>query len=118
MPGRSLGWSAYTSDDGVSIGGPAGGDALRPELADVGRLVRRGVHAVVGAARAAERPTLARILSEHLGGAAGLDVVEETWPSYEHVNVRAGLDAWLADPRRTWSLVGVAGYIWRCRPTT
>jgi ATPase family associated with various cellular activities (AAA) len=90
--------------------GPDSGEPMRPELADVGRLVRRGVRAVVGAARAGERPALSRILVEHLGGAAGLDVVEETWPHYEHVNVQAGLDAWLADARRTWTLVGVVGY--------
>ena len=38
-------------------------------------------------------------LAEHLGHDAGeLEVVEETWPGYDHVNVQAGLDAWLADP--------------------
>jgi hypothetical protein len=68
------------------------------------------VRAVVGAARAGERPMLSRILTDHLGDGAGRDVVEETWPHYEHVNVQAGIDAWLADARRTWSLVGVVGY--------
>jgi hypothetical protein len=69
------------------------------------------VRAVVGAARAQERPRLSRILTDHLGpGAAELDVVEETWPGYDHVNVQAGLDAWLADPGRTWHLVGIAGF--------
>ena len=107
---RSFGWSAY-GPGGAPVGGaPAGGD-LRPELADVGRLARRGLRAVVGAARAGERPSLNRILAEHLGaGAEAYDVVEETWPAYDHVNVQAGLDAWLADPRRSWELVGVVGY--------
>jgi hypothetical protein len=69
------------------------------------------MRAVVGAARAQERPRLSRTLTEHLGpGAAALDVVEETWPGYDHVNVQAGLDAWLADPGRTWQLVGIAGF--------
>jgi hypothetical protein len=69
------------------------------------------MRAVVGAARAEERPKLSRILTDHLGpGVAALDVVEESWPGYDHVNVQAGLDAWLADPRRTWHLVGVAGF--------
>jgi ATPase family associated with various cellular activities (AAA) len=91
--------------------GQDGAEALRPELADVRRLVRRGVRAVVGAARAEERPALSRILLDHLGPeAAGLDVVEETWAPYEHVNVQAGLDAWLAEPLRSWSLVGVVGF--------
>jgi hypothetical protein len=102
------GWAAY----GPTSGADPGTDVpLRPELADIGRLARRGVRAVVGAARAEERPRLSRILTGHLGpGAAELDVVEETWPGYDHVNVQAGLDAWLADPVRTWHLVGIAGF--------
>ena len=96
---------APATDVGAAAGPP------RPELADVGRLVRRGVRAVVGAARADERITLSRILAEHLGdGAPALEVVQESWPGYEHVNVQAGLDAWLADPRRSGELVGVVGY--------
>jgi hypothetical protein len=84
---------------------------LTPELADVGRLVRRGVRAVVGAARAGERPMLSRIIADHLGHDAGeLEVVEETWPGYDHVNVQAGMDAWLAASRRTSQLVGIAGF--------
>jgi hypothetical protein len=86
-------------------------EELRPQFADVGRLARRGLRAVVGAARAPERPTLARILGEHLGaGASAYDVVEETWPGYDHVNVQAGMDAWLGDPVRTWQLIGIAGF--------
>ena len=97
-------------DDGEAV--VAGrSDPLRPELADVGRLVRRGVRALVGAARAEERPQLSRLITRHLGGTAeGLDVVEESWPGYEHVNVQAGLDAWLAAPGRAHELVGVAGF--------
>ncbi|MCW2635750.1 MAG: ATPase [Blastococcus sp.] len=83
-------------------------EELRPEIADIGRLARRGVRAVVGAARAEERPRLSRILVDHLGaGVAGYDVVEEAWPAYDHVNVQAGLDAWLAGAGRTSELVGV-----------
>jgi hypothetical protein len=105
------GWSAYGSEVRLSVDGTRAGDALRPELADVGRLARRGLRALVGAARADERPRLSRILGDHLGpGATTLDVVEETWRSYDHVNVQAGLDAWLADPRRTSELVGVANF--------
>ena len=108
---RRHGWAAYGPGVvGADPGGVAPDEELTPELADVGRLARRGLRAVVGAARADERPSLTRILLEHLGGTAGLDVVEETWAHYEHVNVQAGLDAWLAEPSRTWSLVGVVGY--------
>ena len=96
---------------GVDTGGAPPSEELRPELADVGRLLRRGVRAVVGAARADERVTLTRILAEFLGdGAASLEVVQESWPGYEHVNVQAGLDAWLAAPGRSSELVGIVGY--------
>ncbi|MGY1808247.1 AAA family ATPase [Blastococcus sp. SYSU D00669] len=105
----SAGWVACGPGPAPQPAGPDG--ALRPELADVGRLVRRGVRAVVGAARADERVTLTRILTEHLGdGAEELEVVQESWPGYEHVNVQAGLDAWLADPERSAELVGIVGY--------
>ncbi|TFV85968.1 ATP-binding protein [Blastococcus sp. CT_GayMR16] len=102
------GWASYGP---VPVSPPSSDGALRPELADVGRLARRGLRAVVGAARAADRPRLSRILGEHLGpGATAFDVVEETWPSYDHVNVQAGLDAWLTDARRSWELVGVTNF--------
>jgi hypothetical protein len=48
------GWTAYGPAAGAE---PAADGALRPELADLGRLARGGLRAVVGAARAAERPT-------------------------------------------------------------
>ena len=103
----TFGWSAYGP---APVPDGAEGD-LRPELADVGRLARRGLRAVVGAARADERPSISRLLAQHLGpGAEGFDVVEETWPSYEHVNVQAGLDAWLAGPHRSVDLVGITNF--------
>jgi hypothetical protein len=106
------GWTSYTAVPGrVQMNGATADDELRPELADIGRLARRGMRAVVGAARAEERPRLSRILGEHLGtDAGGYDVVEETWPGYDHVNVQAGLDAWLAQPQRSFELVGVSGF--------
>jgi hypothetical protein len=76
---RQFGWSAYGPVPGIAPGGAAGEGDLRPELADVGRLARRGLRAVVGAARAVEQPRLPRILADHLGpGIEGYDVVEET----------------------------------------
>jgi hypothetical protein len=69
------------------------------------------MRAVVGAARAEERPRLSRILTDHLGAqAGGYDVVEGTWAGYDHVNVQAGLDAWLTDEGCAFELVGVAGF--------
>jgi hypothetical protein len=96
-------WASYGPQPGPE---PAVGGALRPELADVGRLARRGLRAVVGAARADERPRLSRILADHLGAAVH-DVVEETWRAFDHVNAQAGLDAWLAAPGRSFELIGV-----------
>jgi hypothetical protein len=40
-------------------------------------------------ARADDRPTLAGVLADHLGEEVQvLDVVEETWPAYDHVNMQ------------------------------
>jgi hypothetical protein len=86
-------------------------DDPRPELEDVGRLVRRVVRRTVQAARADEEPTLSSILRDHLGGASGeRAVVDEAWPLYEHVNVQAGIDAWLREAPITAQLVGVVDY--------
>ena len=66
------------------------------ELADVGRLARRLLNRVVETARTEDKP-LRHLLLDHLGSdAAFLPTASATWPSYEHVNVQAGLDAWLA----------------------
>ncbi len=108
MPRRARGFADYAP---LPSALPRTDQALRPELADVGRLLRRGVRALVGAARAEDRPVLSRLLAEHLGPGAGeLEVVEETWPGYDHVNVQAGLDAWLERAGSTWQLVGIAGF--------
>jgi hypothetical protein len=96
------------SDD--ATGGGAS-DERGFELADVRRLARRALRGLVGVARADERPTLSRLLLEHLGPGCGtLDVVSESWSDYEHVNVQRGLEAWLEQPGRTYRLVGVAGF--------
>lgn len=86
-------------------------DGFRPELADVGRLIRRAARGVVGAARAGERVTLSSLLRDHLGAdSADRAVVEEVWPQYEHVNVQAGLDAWLNESQVAHELIGVIGF--------
>jgi ATPase family associated with various cellular activities (AAA) len=112
---REMGWVSYGPAPGVLPAPARAGDGeLRPELADVGRLLRRAMHGVVGAARAGEHSTLARVLVEHLGTDDELEVVAESWPAYEHVNVQAGLDAWSAEEGRRTELVGVVG--WQHRP--
>jgi AAA+ superfamily predicted ATPase len=84
-------------------------DRLR--LSDLGKLARRARRRVVGAARAGDRPTLTRLLAAHLGTSlADLEVVEESWPSYDLVNVQVAVDSWLAADSRTHELVGLAHF--------
>jgi hypothetical protein len=93
----------------ATVGPPP--DDARPELSDVGRYGRMLVRRLVSQARAAEQPTFRSIISEHLGVPPDdLPVVEEHWPAYEHVNVQAALDAWLAEGDRQHRLVGLADY--------
>ncbi len=88
-----------------------GGAGSRLELADAVRLVRRASRGLVGVARADLVVTLPGLLRGHLGpDAAGLPVVEDSWPSYEHVNVQTALDVWLAAPGVEHDLVGVIGF--------
>lgn len=62
-------------------------------------------------ARADEQVTLSSLLRDHLGvPSAERAVVEEAWPRYEHVNVQAGIDAWLTEGPVTHRLVGVIGF--------
>lgn len=65
----------------------------------------------MGAARAEDLVTFRKLLVEHLGSdPESLDVVQESWPSYDHVNVQAGLDAWLAQSDRAHQVVGVVNH--------
>lgn len=81
----------------------------QPELADVGRLARRLVYKAVDAARTEDKP-LGRLLVGHLGVEPDrIHAVFGSWPTYEHVNLQAGLDAWLAEPGRRFEPLGIAG---------
>jgi ATPase family associated with various cellular activities (AAA) len=81
-----------------------------PELADVARLARRLVRRAVTAARVQDAPART-LLRAHLGaGTASLPVVSGTWPGYDHVNVQAGLNAWLAGGDRRHELAGLTGF--------
>jgi hypothetical protein len=81
-----------------------------PEIADVARLARRFLAKGVEAARAEDRP-LRRVLLDHLGaGAATLPTASATWPTWDHVNIQVGVDAWLAaSPVRRHQIVGIGG---------
>ncbi len=83
---------------------------IRPELADIGRITRRLVSRTVAAARAEEQ-SVGRLLAGHLGTqAAALPIAKAIWPAYDQVNVQTGLNAWLAEPGRTHTLVGLTNY--------
>jgi hypothetical protein len=82
----------------------------RPELADITRMARRLVRQAVLVARSEDGP-VQRVLRDHLGqDAAGRPVVSGSWQGYDHVNVQAGLDAWLAAEGRAHRLAGVTGF--------
>lgn len=101
----SFGWSAYAPPAAA----PTDGEGF--ELSDVGRYARLMVRRFVTQARAADRPGLRSIIADHLGLPVGdLPVVEESWPAYEHVNVQAALDAFLADGGREHQVIGLTGY--------
>src|SRR5262249_23901690 len=104
-------WTAYARLGRGARGPDPEGDAGdRPELADVGRLARRLVRQVVHVARAEETSTQ-RLLAGHLGAqTAALPVASCSWERYDHVNVQAGLDAWLAEPGRGHEVAGITGF--------
>ena len=113
---QELGWFAVAPGTGDAFpaavprsAGPERGD--RPELADVGRLGRRALRGVLRAARSDLGPSLRGALLDHLGVLApDVAVVAESWPAYDHVNVQAGLEAWLAGTGRDHEVVGVTGF--------
>jgi ATPase family associated with various cellular activities (AAA) len=93
----------------TSRGDSADASFAAPELADVARLARRLIQRAVLVARTQDAPAQ-HLLRDHLGpGAAGMPVVSGSWPGYDHVNVQAGLDAWLADDGRAHHLAGLSG---------
>ena len=109
----SVGWTAYAplGDEGGPAILTAAPTDRTMQLADVGRLWRRGMRAVVGAARVEENVLPADVIAGHLRfGADDVPVVEETWSGYEHVNVQAGLDALLSEPGVDSELVGLVGF--------
>jgi hypothetical protein len=73
-------------------------------------LWQRGVKTVVRAARAEPQASVPMLLGARLGPEAGSwPVVADEWAEYDHVNVQAALDVWLADPARRWKLFGLTG---------
>ncbi len=111
-----FGWTSYTplpsgvAADSYQLASGDRPDNSKPELADLGRLARRVVRGLVGVARAGEGPSFGNILRDHLGEGGDRSVVQESWANYEHVNVQAGIDAWLELAGRESTLVGVVGF--------
>jgi hypothetical protein len=120
--GGGVGWFAADDEDDADfqmafVHGPMGGPGApgltddRLRLSDLGKLARRTRRRIVGVARADDQPTFTSLLATHLGDAvADLEVVEESWPAYDHVNVQVGLNAWLAEGDRRSELVGMVNF--------
>lgn len=108
--------AVFVAEPGVQGGTRAAVGAARDderfELADVRKLARRAVRKVVGVARLEDQVGFGTLIAEHLGGTetTELEIVGETWPAYDLVNVQAGLDAWLSEPGREHRLVGLVNY--------
>ena len=83
----------------------------RFRLSDLGNLARLARRRVVRTARFQDQPSFAGILLAHLKtDLVDLEVVEESWPSYDLVNVQVGLDAWLAKDGIHHKVVGMRGH--------
>ncbi|WP_168583141.1 AAA family ATPase [Gephyromycinifex aptenodytis] len=80
----------------------------RPELADLGRLARRGLRGALKVARAEEALTPGALVRSFLGEiATDAEILEETWASYEGVNMQTALDAWLGQQGRQHRCHGI-----------
>ena len=89
--------------------GTTGGHDDRLAVSDVAKLIRRGRRRLVGAARADERETFQSLIADHLGtDPSAIDITQESWPTYDHVNVQTAIDAWLVETGHTHRLLGVA----------
>jgi hypothetical protein len=89
-------------------GGRDAEDDERLRMSDVGKLGRLVRRRIVRTARLADRPTFPKLLAAHLQtNVDEVEVVEESWPPYDLVNVQVGLDAFLADEHVRHELVGM-----------
>src|SRR3954454_1664200 len=103
MPARYGGNGGY--------GGNGDDDDDRLRLSDVGKLGRRARRRIVRTARYDDRPTFPKIFAAHLRTDLDeVEVVEESWPPYDLVNVQVGLDAFLAGDGVGHELVGMRNH--------
>ncbi len=86
-------------------------DDERLHLSDVGKLGRLARRVVVRTARLDEQPTFPKLLVGHLQTEVdAIEVVEESWPPYDLVNVQVGLDAFLDRAGVSHQVVGMRNH--------
>ena len=92
-------------------GGSVEDDDERLHLSDLGKLGRRARRRLVRTARLDDRPSFPKLLSAHLQTDLDhVEVVEESWPSYDLVNVQVGLDAFLGADGVAHEVVGMRNH--------
>ncbi len=107
-PARMGGEPRPTASPTGGYGGGRPVDDERLRLSDVGKLGRRARQRLVRTARYEDRPTFPKLLAAHLQcDLDDLEVVEESWPPYDLVNVQVGLDAFLAEAGVSHQIVGM-----------
>ena len=100
VPGRVSMAAAY--------GGAPAVEDERLRMSDMGKLGRLARRRIIRTARRADRPTFSKLLAAHLQTDLDqVEVVEESWPPYDLVNVQVGLDAFLAGDGVRHDLVGM-----------
>jgi ATP-dependent 26S proteasome regulatory subunit len=105
--GMPTGYAPLTRYD--EAGSSAEEDRLR--LSDVAKLGRRFRRGLVRTARFDDQPSFPKLLAAHLQTDLDqVEVVEESWPAHDLVNVQVGLVAFLAADGLSHELVGMRGH--------
>ncbi len=90
---------------------PDDDDDDRLRLSDVGKLGRRFRRGLVRTARLDDRPSFPKLLAAHLQTDLDqVEIVEESWPAHDLVNVQVGLVAFLAADDVSHELVGMRSH--------
>jgi cell division protease FtsH len=80
------------------------------EVAEFARTFRAFLVSMQEAAATGASSPLRAVLDDHLGrDSRGLPIVRDSYPSFEHVNVQAAVDALLSEPGTTHQLNGLLG---------
>ena len=109
-PGRVGMPAAYADVATYDDAGPSTDDD-RLRVSDVGKLGRRLRRGLVRTARFDDRPSFPKLLAAHLGTDVDqVEVVEESWPAHDLVNVQVGLVAFLGTDGVGHELVGMRNH--------